>query len=67
MVTCFFSAGLNYSFRNKYFIEERFITFVNKPFAVTIFYKKVYNFINFLMEFRHVRAYGKTAKNDSRN
>ena len=43
-----------------------FNTFVNKTFTVTIFYKNV-NFINFAMEFRYVRAYGKTAKNNSRN
>ena len=52
-----------YSFSNKYFTEECFNTFVNKPSTVTIFYKNVFNSTNFLMEFRHVRAYGKTAKN----
>ena len=59
--------SLNYYFRNKYFIEECFNTFVNKLFTVIIFYKDVFNFTNFLMKFRHVRAYGKTAKNNSRN
>ena len=53
--------------RNKYFIEECFKIFVKKTFIVTIFYKNVFSFTNFLMEFRHVRTYGRTAKNNRRN
>ena len=56
-----------YSFRNKYFIEKFFNIFVKKPFTATIFYKNVFNFTNFLMEFRHIRTYGKTSQKNSRN
>ena len=66
MVTLVFRC-LNYSFRNQYFTEECFNTFVDKTFTVTIFYKKVFKFSNTLMEFRHVSAYGKTAKDNCRN
>ena len=35
--------------------------------SVTIIYKNVFNFTNFLIEFRHVRTYGRTAKNNNKN
>ena len=66
MVTLVFRC-LSYSFRNQYFTEECFNTFVDKTFTVIIFYKKVFNFSNTLMEFRHVSAYVKTAEDNCRN
>ena len=63
----FLFSSLNYSFSNKYFIEECFNPFVSKPFTVAIFYKNDFNFTNLLMEIRHARPYGKTAKINDRN
>ena len=50
----------------EFLINECVLTHLSIKLSLTIFYENV-NFTNFAMEFRYVRAYGKTAKNDSRN